>query len=97
MEPIDNNGMGALGMGTVRFVDGQTLVQVRGTVSRNLVNNTFLIGPPWLPGIIYRAFNDIDGNGVSALAALMQNNQTGAHLLQIRDAATGAVMENDWQ
>ena len=94
IQPIDNNGTSNLGVLSARISDGQMLVQVRDTLTRNLTNNTFLIGPPWVAGITYRSFADFNGNNVSEIAALNRNSVTDAHLLQIRDAASGAVLRN---
>ena len=94
MQPINNAGGSDISVLSVRLSDGQTLAQVRNSGNGSLTNNTFLIGPPWVPGITYRAFADFSGNNVSEVAVLMQNSQTSAHLLQIRDAADGSVLRN---
>ena len=94
MQPINNAGGSDISVLSVRLSDGQTLAQVRNSGNGSLTNNTFLIGPPWVPGITYRAFADFSGNNVSEVAVLMQNSQTSAHLLQVRDAADGSVLRN---
>lgn len=94
MQPINNAGTSDVSVLSVRLADGQTLAQVRNSTSGALTNNTFLIGPPWVPGIVYRSFADFSGNSVSEIAVLMQNSQTSAHLLQIRDAADASVLRN---
>lgn len=94
MQPVDNNGIDNLAVFSVRTADGQMLIQVRDTTTRSLTNNTFLIGPPWSPGLVYRAISDLNGNAASELAALVQNSTTRQNLVQIRDAITGAVLRN---
>ncbi len=94
IRPIDNNGTSEMSVLSVRMSDGQMLAQVRDVGTATLTNNTFLIGPPWTPGLVYRSFADINGNNVSEIAALVQNSVTRAHLLQIRDAADATVLRN---
>ena len=86
-------GAPAIGVLATRDSDGLTIVQVRDVATGNLVRNVYHLGFGWSP-VELNVVPDISGNNADELALRMTRDIDGLEIIQIRDAATHALVSN---
>ncbi|MEM7282622.1 MAG: hypothetical protein AAF438_13445, partial [Pseudomonadota bacterium] len=90
---LDNNGTPALGVVATRNADGLVIIQVRNATDGSLVRNVFPLGIGWSADEV-KVVPDQNGNGVEELAVRMSRDADGLEIIQVRDAATNALVRN---
>jgi hypothetical protein len=90
VEALTAGGEPALAVMARRRSDGQLRVQTRHALTGEIVGNYFL-GLKWR-ALEMQTLGDLDGNGVDEVATLLRRNTDGVVVIQIRDAASGALV-----
>ncbi|MEM7282556.1 MAG: hypothetical protein AAF438_13110 [Pseudomonadota bacterium] len=86
-------GAPAIGVLATRDADGLTIVQVRDANTGNLIRNVYHLGFGWSP-VEMTVVPDISGNNADEVALRMTRDADGLEIIQIRDAATQALVSN---
>ena len=90
VEALTAGGEPALAVMAGRRSDGQVRVQTRRALTGEVVGNYFL-GVKWR-ALEMQTLPDLSGNGVDEVATLLRRTTDGVVVIQIRDAATGALV-----
>jgi ELWxxDGT repeat protein len=90
VEALTAEGEPALAVMYSRRSDSQVRVQTRKALTGDIVGNYFL-GVRWR-AIEMQTLPDLDGNGVGEVATLLRRPTDGVVQIQVRDAATGALV-----
>ena len=90
---LNNNGTPALGVVATRNDDNLAIIQVRNATDGSLVRNVFPLGIGWSIEEV-QVVPDQSGNGVDELAVRMSRDSDGLEIIQMRDAATNALVGN---
>lgn len=90
---LDGNGVDEVGVRMTRDSDGLELIQIRDSLTNNLVSNVYPIGAG-AGGWSTQQFEVVDINGVAHLGILSIADSNAQVLVQIRNAATAAIVRN---
>lgn len=91
---VNDGGTPVLAILSRRESDSAVLIQRKNPSTGVLLNNIWFIGAPWEYADNFVEVSDFSNNNVSELAVLVQNGDSGARLVQIRDAANATVLRN---
>ena len=87
-------GASALAIAYVRREDGQVMVRTQDAASGAVLKKVLFKPPPWELQAHFEVIPDFTGNGEPELAVPMRNATDARRIVQIRDAASGAVIRN---
>ena len=90
---LDGNGVDEVAVRMTRDTDGLEIIQIRDSLTNNLVSNVYPIGAGG-GGWSTQAFEVIDINGVVHLGILSTADSNGQILNQIKNASTAAIVRN---
>ena len=92
---VDGDGVWDTAVRMTRDNDGLELIQIRNTVTQELIKNVYPIGAG-SRGWSTQQFKTMNQNGQDRLAILSTRDSDGAMLVQIKDPATGDLIKNNW-
>ena len=92
---VDGDGVWDTAVRMTRDSDGLELIQVRNTVTQDLIKNTYPIGAGGR-GWTTQRFQALNQNGEDRIAILSTRDSDDAMLVQIKDPATGGLIQNNW-
>ena len=90
LKDVNGNATGDLAVLAQHDTTHVILAQVRDALTGDLIRSVKFLGPSW-SARAFAAFADIDGNGVQEIGVAARNDD-GDIRVQLRDAATGAVV-----
>ncbi|MEM7283570.1 MAG: alpha/beta hydrolase, partial [Pseudomonadota bacterium] len=73
---------------------GSVLVQAKNSNTGQVLRNHWFIPTPWYYQQGFGVLGDINGNGASDLAILLEDHDSGDRMIQIRDGLSNTVLNN---